>query len=723
MPRFPRFPIRKRSLLLWSLSALALTGCGGGEEDVEDWFTIAANSGGSGPFDSYFMASITDEWRRAAASFRDNNPRFIRQDGTFTISGVQVFANPLHSSRVDYAHAVGLTGAGAVIAIVDSGFRRTHETFAGKSITTTGNPIVTDHGTMVASVAAGKSGSMVGVAPGADLILSDWGNVVFDNLRLAAIEAQNRRAVAQNNSWGYSDSPVGQTSFDDIFGNSAGTGWLNALRSYALGGSGWSGGVVVFAVDNDDTGSAGIMDALPSIAGQGDLERAWLAVGNAIPVFNDNRVTSVARLESSPCYESGPWCIMADGAWVGASAATNTSYRSSTGSSFAAPQASGALALLAEAFPGLTPHQLRLRLLATADNRFTGFSATGTVDLDESAGVLNHDWSSIYGHGFLDIRAALLPIGQTTLAMSDSTSIKTQEYAFTTGGAMGDAVTRSLEGIEVAVSDQLGGSFEVAAKSFAATATPADIGETLAARTFDRDFQQTRTAPLSPLAETFAAHPGKSLDLAGPDGSRASILLGGTKDYGIALSQRLGDGTLALDLGMKLVRDGGTLMGFSGSGGSEGAAMASVMFALSSDTGEGGFFALSGEVGVADLGDTAAITSSASTIFNALRLDLGSRNVMTSDDRLSLGISMPIAVASGRAKMMVPVATASGGAEVRSVGIDLAPVDRQVDLSISYGVPIGKRSEFLMEIVHSTNYGNRAGATNTGGALAIAFRF
>ncbi|HMS94304.1 MAG TPA: S8 family peptidase [Tabrizicola sp.] len=703
-------------MFLWPLSALALTGCGGGEEGGDAWFTIAADSGGTGLFGSYFMASITDEWREAAASFRENNPRFVRQDGTFTISGVQVFANPLHSSRVDYAHAVGLTGAGAVIAIVDSGFRRTHETFAGKSITTTGNPIVTDHGTMVASVAAGNSSSMVGVAPGADLILSDWGNVVFDNLRLAAIEAQSRRAVAQNNSWGYTDSPVGQASFDEVFGSTAGTNWLNALRSYALGAAGWSGGVVVFAVDNQDTGSAGIMDALPSIAGQGDLARAWIAVGNAIPVFDDSRVTSVARLESSPCYQSGPWCIMADGAWVGASATSNTSYQSRTGSSFTAPQVSGALALLAEAFPGLTPHQLRLRLLASADNRFTGFSATGTIDLDESAGVLNHDWSTLYGHGFLDIRAALLPIGQTTLAMSDGTSIKTQDYAFTTGGAMGDAVTRGLEGIEMTVSDQLGGSFDVAAKAFVATAAPA-------ARSFDKDFHQARTAPLSPLAETFAAHPGKSLDLAGPDGSRASILLGGTKDYGIALSQRLGDGDLALDLGVKFVRDGGSLMGFSGSGGSDGAAMASVMLALSSDTGEGGFFALSGELGVADLGTTAAIASSGSTSFNAVRLDLGGRDVMTEDDRLSLGISLPIAVTSGSAEMLVPVASASGAAETRSIGIDLAPQDRQIDLSISYGVPTGNRSEFRIELVHSMNYGNRAGATDTSGALGIAFRF
>lgn len=577
---------------------------------------------------------------------------------------------------------------------------------------------------MVASVAAGNSGSMVGVAPGANLILSDWGNTVFDNLRLAADAARTGRAVAQNNSWGYTNSPVGTASFNNIFGNTTGANWLSALRSYALGTPGWSGGVVVFAIDNDDTGSAGIMDALPSIAGQTDLQRAWLAVGNAIPVFDDNGVSAVARLESSPCYQSGPWCLMADGAWVGASAVSNASYQSNTGSSFAAPQVSGALALLAEAFPNLTPHQLRLRLLASADNTFTGFSTSGTLDLDDGAGVLNHNWSSVYGHGFLDIRAALLPIGQQIMALNDGQTVAPRDYAFSTGGAMGDAVTQSLQGIDLAVSDQLGGEFRVAAKEFATAAVPTDLAQTLAARSFAKDYRQSRSAPISPLAETFAAHPGQSLDLAGPEGTRASVLLGGAEDYGIALSQRLGEGALALDVGVKFARDGGSLMGFAGSGSSGGASMASVTLALSTDTGEaGGFFALSGEMGVADLGTTTAITSAGTARFDSVRLDLGGRGVLAKDDRLSFAVAMPIAVTSGTADMQVPVALAGGGTEVRAVGIDLAPSERQVDLSISYAVPMSDSSELMMEIVRAENYGNIAGATDSAAVIGMKWSF
>jgi subtilase-type serine protease len=721
---FPPMLSRRKSTLLLSLSSLALVAaCGSGEDSgLADFFTISANPGGSGSLGSYFMASITDEWREAAASFRDNSARFRLQNGTFTINGTPVFANPLQSSRVDYAHAVGLSGAGQVIAIVDAGFRRTHEAFAGKSNTTTGNPGVDDHGTMVASVAAGNSSSMVGVAPGASLIFSDWGDDNIADLAAAADAARTRRAVAQNNSWGFTDTPIDQTNFDLIFGTAGGAAWLSALNNYALGNGSWQGGVVVFAIANEDTGSAGLMDALPVL--QPDLQQAWIAVGNAIPVFNDNDVVGAARLESSRCYQAAAWCMMADGYWVGASAASNTSYQDNTGSSFAAPQVAGALALLAEAFPALTPHQLRARLLASADNTFPEFFSAGTVDFLEGVGVFNHDYSITYGHGFLDIRAALLPIGQTTLAVGNGETVTTKDFAFETGGAMGDAVTRSLEGIDLSISDALGGDFSVAAKAFASAAAPAELAETLAARSFGKDYRATRTARLNPLADTFAAHPGQSMDLNAPDGmTRASVLMGSSEDYGLSLSRTLTEGDLKLDLGMKFAHDGGSLMGFSGAGGEGGALMAALTVSLSHDVGEGGFFALSGEMGIADLGTTAAISNTSQAQFNSLRLDFGGRSVLARDDRLTFGLAMPLAVTSGAADMIVPVSMSDGGAEVRSVGLDLAPEERQMELSVSYQVPMSDTSEFLMEVVHAENYGNQAGVTDSAAVIGMKWSF
>lgn len=707
------------------MSSIALlSACGG--EDGGGFFTIAPFPNlTEGTFGSYYMQSVTGQWREAAASFRENSERFKLQDGYF-FSGT-LFANPLHSSRVDYAHAVGLSGQGQVIAVVDDGFLQSHEAFAGKTNTETGDPIVDEHGTMVASIAAGNSASMVGVAPEADLIFSDWGyNVLTDvsdvtKLTAAANAARQRGAVAQNNSWGFSDVYANVTGYNNVFNDTDSLLWLDALSDYALGAGGWEGGVVVFAVDNVDNGIAGLMDGLPSI--RPDLEPGWLAVGNAIPVFDDNDITG-AFLQSSPCYEAAAWCLVADGSWVAAT--PDGGYDSGTGSSFAAPQVSGALALLAEAFPNLTPHQLRIRLLASADNTFAGFASSGTdtIDLDPALGTrFEHEYSIDFGHGFLDLRAALLPIGVPQVVLADGSSIKTQDYGFSTGGAMGDAVARSLEGVDVTVSDQLGGDFQVAAKNFAASATPNDLAQTLAARSFGKDYRRERTNALNPLANTFAAHSGQSMELNGPDGARASVMMGGAEDYGLALSQRLAEGGLALDVGVKLARDGGSLMGFSGSGSSGGASMASVTLALSSDTGEGGFFALSGEMGVADLGSTAAISSAGNAQFNSLRLDLGGRDVLAAGDKLTFGVSMPIAVTAGGADMVVSGLASDGGAQTRSVGVELAPQERQMDLSIGYAVPMSDASEFMMELVRAENYGNIAGASDSAAVFGVKWSF
>lgn len=725
MRHFP--PSRLRRNLMLSLSCLALAACGGGEEGATDWFTISASPGGSGTFGSFFMASLTQEWRDAAASFRENNPRFTAQSGTVDLPGGPAFSNPLFSSRVDYAHAVGLTGAGEVIAVVDAGFLQSHEAFRGKNNTSTGSPGIDGHGTMVASVAAGNSPSMVGVAPGASLIFSDWGDDSISDLTAAADAARLRGAVAQNNSWGFIDGTgqsrhINQANFDFVFTSPQGAAWLAALRNYALGLGNWSGGVVVFAIDNYDTNSAGLMDALPVL--QPDLEKGWLAVGNAVPIFDDTGVTGVASLISSPCYQAGPWCLMADGFWVGADATSNTAYQSQTGSSFAAPQVAGALALLAEAFPNLTPHQLRARLLASADNTFAGFSASGTVDLLDGPGVFEHDWSATWGHGFLDIRAALLPIGQTTLAMGGGKTVETNDYAFTTGGALGDAVTRSLDGVDLTMNDALGGDFSVAAKSFAGKAETTPLVDTLAARTFAKDFTRARTARVNPLADTFADHAGNSFDLASPDGlTRASVLMGGERDYGLAVSRTVAEGDLTLDLGVKVARDGGSLMGFSSAGEAGGATMAALTVSLSHDVGAGGFFALSGEMGIADLSAPTAMSRVGSAGFDSLRLDVGSRDVFGKGDRLSVGVGLPVAVSRGSADMVVPVRLADGGTEVRAIGIDLAPEERQMDLSVSYQVPMGKGSELMLQVVHAKNYGNIAGATDSAAVLGLKWSF
>ena len=83
---------------------------------------------------------------------------------------------------------------------------------------------------------------------------------------------------------------------------------------------------------------------------------------------------------------------------------------------------------------------------------------------------------------------------------------------------MGDAVTRSLEGVDLTMNDALGGDFAVAAKDFTIEAAPADWSRRWPRATFAKDYTAARKAPVNPLADTFAAHPGQTLELNAPDG-------------------------------------------------------------------------------------------------------------------------------------------------------------------------------------------------------------
>jgi subtilase-type serine protease len=84
---------------------------------------------------------------------------------------------------------------------------------------------------------------------------------------------------------------------------------------------------------------------------------------------------------------------------------------------------------------------------------------------------------------------------------------------------------------------------------------------------------------------------------------------------------------------------------------------------------------------------------------------------------------MPMAVSAGSADMTVPVRLADGATEVRAVGIDLAPQERQLDLSLSYQVPMSDTSELMFEVVRAQNYGNIAGMTDSAAVLGMKWSF
>ena len=653
-----------------------------------------------------------------------SNWSIVLDDGS-TVSGLNT--NPLRHSGVAFAHAAGLTGVGQTVVLADTHINENHEVFSGKpggtvSLATSNTALgadkgENDHGTTVAAIIGGQSSSFIGVAPGANII---FGAYTTDQTLTAATNAAiNSNAVAMNNSWGYDSTFVSTDSYQIIFSGVSGQTYLNALRNYA------NQGVVVFAVSNNTAHThSTIMDALPYV--DPSFEAGWLAVANGVPSFSGGNISSV-QLLSAGCYEAARWCLVADGTWAhgpsatdGSNVASNTNYDWGTGSSFAAPQVSGALALLAEAFPQLSPHDLRVRLMASANNKF--FTPDDTVEL---VAGFNKGYSFTYGLGYLDVRAALQPIGPTAMALANGSTLSADLPILQSGSAMGDAVATSLSRIDVAVTDSLNAGFNLKGGSLASSSAPTPLATSLLSKALTRDLASLRTDASGAIADPFAAFNAPTLAVNDPYGDfAATVLLStpGDDTFGLSVKRALIDGPTKLELGVKVARDGGAVIGFGGNNGEAASSLAALQLGLTQDLGEGGFLSLSGELGLADLGSQAALSNVSSAGFNSVKLDIGSHGVFTDNDRLAFGVSLPMAVTSGSAEMILPVAHSSG-ISFDPVQLDLAPSDRQVDLALSYQREILPGLEMTMQLVHAENYGNRAGETDTAGVWALKYAF
>ena len=714
--RYLPIKVRRKSALFVSQSALALLAACGGGEDTDLGFAAYLSSHAPPPATSIgvltaglaFTPTIVADTAALLATPKYQNTNvsiaWLRQfDPAVPNAATQ---DPIRTSGAAFAHAAGITGAGELIAISDEHISSSHEAFGGRVTVESNFASGDEHGTSVASVAIGNSQTFVGTAPGASVMFGTYAtDAALANLGFLAA---TRGAVAWNNSWGYPSLQVNQSNFDLVFNyGAAGRNYLSSLDTFA------GQGVVVFAASNDSLQNATIMEALPYL--RPSLEAGWIAAVNGVPTISGSQVTGV-HLVSNACWEAARWCLIADGTW-NAATGSGSAYAPTTGSSFAAPQISGALALLAEAFPTLSPHQLRVRLLASAEDDF--FRPDATIELADG---FEKGYSVIYGHGFLDIEAALRPIGGRLLSLSEGGVVSTDTPVLLSGSAFGDAVEVSLQGTNVAVRDALAADFSMSAAALASGARPGAQAGTLLAKSLRGNLAIERQASPVALSDPFAAFTGPVLAMTAPDGSaQAAVLLpqGGAGSSGVTVSRALTDGPTRLDLGVKVARDDGQLMSLDGD---SSALMASVTLGVTQDLGAGAFLAISGEVGVTDLGGATVFGTTGTARFDAVKLTAGASDVLSKGDRISVGVGLPVAIASGETVLNLPV-TREGAAAFDRVALDLAPEDRQVDVDFSYQTEVSDGLEMKLSLIRSENFGNRAGVTDTSGALAFSFRF
>ena len=430
-----------------------------------------------------------------------------------------------------------IIGTGKLISIIDSGFQvkgfgnniATHTEFIGKTILNADPNWFTtyqnnnEHGTAVAGVAAGNFGSglSMGVAPGANLHLFDysydgsyhetWPEYWAEGVR----DAAEHGAVVQNNSWGFDDS---QSTYDASANITNYVGYMNnnnvsgaqtlsdfyefdtdqngEFDIYFYGAPGdWQEyidaldefqetGVVVFALSNNwDLGDADVSAALPELFSE--LKEAWITVAS-VDISDGDILGKSYWHDSAPCGSTAEYCLAADGNEIfmpGYSDVTDDdgfSYGTEIGTSFAAPQVSGAIALLSSHFPNHSPEALTDRLLASANNNIgEDFEIIGSVTFGN--GVV-HGYSNEAGHGILDVYAALQPIISSSYtqnqiyAGSNTIGKSSFNLNFSTASisrSFGDAIEIGLANTNTYFYDALDGGFAVGMNDLTFSLNPA----------------------------------------------------------------------------------------------------------------------------------------------------------------------------------------------------------------------------------------------------------
>ena len=466
-------------LFLFGLIPLFITGCLGGGSGSSS--AIVSSSSSTTNFlesGTSLTYSSTDASNMAASSELDY----------FNSSSATSTQNPLEVINSHKAHGYGLTGSGETIAIIDAGFSINHNELNTKTITqygtqtaATGVNATADHGLIVSSVAAGEDDGtgMQGVAPAASLHIASYnqtnGNTYYPTHWANATDNASS-AVAQNNSWGINyqidslKSDISSNSWTNAYGISqkfhssgftsneaSANAYITALDNFQ------DHGVIVYALSNSTSFTdADFQAALPELFS--NLEEAWITAVNVEITGSPGNETYIRK--SAPCGSTGKYCLGADGYQIVGAAYHNSStsyyWNGVSGTSFVAPQISGAIAILAEAFPNHTPAQLTDRLLASADNSF--FSHDSAVTFGNG---VSHGYDDEFGHGIMDIYAALNPIttsAYTRIYTGTSTEVG-EEYQLGnsklyTSNSIGDSFQKGLVGEIGYTYDDLGGGFE-----------------------------------------------------------------------------------------------------------------------------------------------------------------------------------------------------------------------------------------------------------------------
>jgi hypothetical protein len=293
------------------------------------------------------------------------------------------------------AYNAGATGKGIKIGIVDSGINPNLSEFAGRidpaSGDVAGNRGVSDeggHGTAVSAVAAAARNN------------SNTMGVAFD-ATIVSERADDPGSCASTDGCSFFDSAIA-AGIDDarlagvkvinmsLGGSAPGSTLLGAMQRAVNAGI-----ILVISAGNDGEKPEGV-NPDPFALTPAQQFPGMVIIAGAV----DTNTSQIASF-SNRAGNGASYYLMALGVDDRAPDEKGTQYLWS-GTSFSAPTITGAVALMAQAFPNLTGSQIVSILFSSADD-------LGAAGVDTT-----------FGHGRLNIARAFQPIGTTSLAGSET---------------------------------------------------------------------------------------------------------------------------------------------------------------------------------------------------------------------------------------------------------------------------------------------------------------
>lgn len=266
--------------------------------------------------------------------------------------------------RAAYSLARGYTGRDSTIAILDSGNYGWHgnavKNIAGGAIAPgvdiKNYQIVDTQGDFIPYA---KIGDIIASANDANIFNASWG--VESQYRLNAATIRNRADIVKLTDEHFVNEMVNAAERDAIF-------------VWAAGNEG----------RNESTALAALPRVVPELNGHFINVVAW-----------DNATGTLADY-SNACGATKMYCITAPGTDM------NVGFGTASGTSFAAPVVSAAVAVIREAWPHMTATEITQLLFATARD-------LGDAGVDE-----------VYGWGMLDLERATRPVGAALVPVADT---------------------------------------------------------------------------------------------------------------------------------------------------------------------------------------------------------------------------------------------------------------------------------------------------------------